>query len=391
MRDGSPFGETLQVSTPSGQVTPTGKVRMFRGRQLLGRGDIEAAFLHAVRMAGVAGAIALSGAPLAAQTSADSLALRRVAMERALEAYEADTTRDLQGVLVQQHGLRLVERYFNGQRDTTLHDIRSAAKSVTSMLVGLMLQQRSAYSLDSPLGVLLPGALTAAQQPVRLRDVLTMRAGFDSDDDDTTARGNEVLLDESEDWMAFLRAVTMKYPPGQRYVYSSLTAFVAGRVVEQQMGLPLSDFARRALFEPIGIRRFVWRRGPKGEGVGQGNLFISLRDMTALGELVLRHGRVNGQALLDSAYLAASLTAHVAIGDVDPFADSYGYMWYTRTYNVDGEPLRVHFASGNGGNKIYIIPQRDAVLTIASRAYGRRHGQRRSERILLEVLPLLQR
>ncbi len=340
---------------------------------------------------GVAALLAMTSARVSAQTARDSLTARRAALERTLQAYEADTTRDLKGVAVQQHGVRLVERYYNGQRDTTLHDIRSAAKSITSMLVGLMLQRRPVHTLDTPLGTLLPGALVAEQQRIRLRDLLTMRAGFDSDDEDSTARGNEVLLDESADWMAFLRGVPMKHPPGERYVYSSLTAFVAGRVVEQRMGQPLSDFARNALFEPIGIRRFVWRRGPKGEGVGQGNLFISLRDMTALGELVLRNGRANGQPLVDSAYLAQSLSAQVPIGDVDPYADSYGYMWYTRQHVVNGEPVRVHFASGNGGNKIYVIPQRDAVVTIASRAYGRRHGQRRSERILLDVLPLLRR
>jgi hypothetical protein len=53
---------------------------------------------------------------------------------------------------------------------------------------------------------------------------------------------------------------------------------------------------------------------------------------------------------------------------------------------VNGRPLRVHFASGDGGNKIYIIPNIDMVVAITSAAYGQAHGQQRSERILLAVL-----
>jgi hypothetical protein len=46
----------------------------------------------------------------------------------------------------------------------------------------------------------------------------------------------------------------------------------------------------------------------------------------------------------------------------------------------------VHFASGNGGNKIYIVPQDRLVITITSSAYNTRYGQQRSESILLGVL-----
>ena len=46
----------------------------------------------------------------------------------------------------------------------------------------------------------------------------------------------------------------------------------------------------------------------------------------------------------------------------------------------------VSFASGNGGNKIYVIPTRRMVVSVASSAYGKAHGQRRSEDILKAIL-----
>jgi CubicO group peptidase (beta-lactamase class C family) len=79
----------------------------------------------------------------------------------------------------------------------------------------------------------------------------------------------------------------------------------------------------------------------------------------------------------------------VAIADVDPYADTYGYYWYGKTHRVAGREVAVSFASGNGGNKIYVVPSYDMVVAITSRAYGRGHGQRRSEAILLALLAAL--
>jgi hypothetical protein len=46
----------------------------------------------------------------------------------------------------------------------------------------------------------------------------------------------------------------------------------------------------------------------------------------------------------------------------------------------------VHFASGNGGNKIYIVPSLHMVVGITSSAYNTNYGQRRSQGILWKTL-----
>ena len=177
-----------------------------------------------------------------------------------------------------------------------------------------------------------------------------------------------------------------EYAPGERYVYSSLNAFLAGAVVEHVSGMPLQRFAQEYLFGPLGMTQFSWRRGPQGEGVGQGNLSISARDMTKIGHLFLNEGRVDQRQIVDRAWVAAALSPRVNIAGVDPYADSYGYMWYTKRYDRAGRSIVVHFASGSGGNKIYVVPRYDLVVAITSTAYGKGYGQRRSEQILLRLL-----
>lgn len=117
---------------------------------------------------------------------------------------------------------------------------------------------------------------------------------------------------------------------------------------------------------------------------------MTTRDMTRIGELFLRGGRVAGRQVIDSALVRDALAPHVAISAVDPFADAYGYMWYSKSYEIGGKSITVHFASGNGGNKIYLVPAHDLVIAITSSAYGRGYGQRRSEQILLRILAATQ-
>lgn len=303
---------------------------------------------------------------------------------------ERDPAQDLNSVVVSRRGCIVAVRYLNGAGPRSLHDIRSAGKSVTATLVGIAIRQGLIDGVDAPIARYLPPGMPPAQQRIRVVDLLTMRAGLDSDDEDPDSAGNEDQLDESPAWLPFAYAVPMKDAPGQRYVYSSLTAFLAGAMVEHASGMTLHAFARKHLFEPLGIVDTQWRQGPQGEGVGQGNLRISARDMVRIGQLYLDGGEAGGQRLLDRAWSAQALFPSVAIADQDPYADGYGYMWYSKTWPREGGPVRVHFASGNGGNKIYLVPALDLIVAITSSAYGQGYGQRRSEQILLRLLDAIE-
>lgn len=297
-----------------------------------------------------------------------------------------DQYADLQGVRILSEGRLVAESYFNGGDPERLHDIRSAGKSITSLLTGIAIDQKLISGVHVPLSHLLPPASRPDLESVTLEDLLTMRSGFSADDEDPASPGNEDRMDASPSWLNFALAVPLREKPGQRYQYSSLNAFLTGVCVENASGKSLDAFARQHLFGPLGIDNFTWRKGPQGRVAGQGNLRITLSAMSALGQMCLNHGRVASTQVVSAQWIERSLSSIVSISHTDPFADWYGYMWYTKTHEVAGRPIRVHFASGNGGNKIYIVPELKTVVAIASVAYGRPYGQRRSQQILLEIL-----
>jgi CubicO group peptidase (beta-lactamase class C family) len=303
-----------------------------------------------------------------------------------LARWDRDDHPDLKGVVVRVRGRLAAERYFNGESPGALHDMRSAGKSITSLLVGAAFDRGLIHSLADPVERYLPEARGSAIGDVSLADVLTMRSGLAANDSIPESPGNEERLDQAHDPLAFLFSVPRAAPPGSLYQYNSLTAYVAGLVVERAARMPEQNFARSALFTPLGIDRFSWATDNAGHTKGQGNLSITARDMAKIGQMMLDRGQFEGKRVVSETWVAESLTPRVTISAVDPYADGYGYFWYTKTLQVGRDTVEIHFASGNGGNKIYVVPSRRWVIAITSSAYNRGYGQRRSQDILAALL-----
>lgn len=304
----------------------------------------------------------------------------------ALDDFENDEHGDLHSVVVIQNGVTVAERYYSDGDEQTLIDVRSAGKSVTSLLFGIALDQGAIESLDDPVAKYWPEAEGSAAGAVRLADLLTMRTGLAADGNDPESPGYEDRMDAADDPLAFALSIPAAEEPGTRYRYNSLAAYVAGIVIGRATGRGLEDFARDHLLEPLGIERWDWQEDRAGYTKGQGNLFLTAPGFARIGEMVLNGGAHDGRQVVGSDRIRDSLKPRFDISDSDPFASGYGYYWYHQVYPVNGRSIDVSFASGSGGNKIYVVPEFDLVVSVMSRAYGQGRGQRRSEDILRAVL-----
>ena len=155
----------------------------------------------------------------------------------------ADERRDLNGVLITIDGGIVAEAYFNGEGPDTLHDIRSAGKSITSLVVGIAIDRGLVPGVQAGLTTLLPEPPAPDKARITLEDVLTMRSGLEADDDDPKSPGNEDLMDRAPDWLTFALRVPMREEPGALVANASVNAFLAGAVVERASGSPLDEFA----------------------------------------------------------------------------------------------------------------------------------------------------
>ena len=301
-----------------------------------------------------------------------------------------DKHRDLKSVSVFRNNKIVYDKHVNGASPETIIDIRSTTKSFISALIGIAIDKGYIKGLNEKI---LPyfsdyfpvKNLDENKRNIRIIDLLTMTAGFDSDDDLPNSIGNENNLDAlSGDWVRFSIDVPMIHKPGEHWAYSSMNTFLLGYLLEKATDEKLERFAEKNLFSPLGIKNIQWRKTAKGRVVAQGNFKISSRDMGKFGQLMLNNGTYNGLQIVSKEWVLKSTKGIFSV----PWKnyDTYGFKWYNHNLNINGKLIPYILASGNGGNKIYIIPKYNLVVTIASTAYNTSYGQSRSFEIFKMIL-----
>lgn len=292
----------------------------------------------------------------------------------------------LHGLVVMRHGQVMAERYGSGEDfkwneplghvrfgPHALHDIRSATKSVTSLLYGIALDDGRVPEPKAPLLQQFPEYSDLAGDPLRARltveHALTMTLGLEWHEDVpyTSAANSEIAMEMAPDRYRFVLSQPVAEEPGQRWHYCGGATALIGRLLDQGTGEPLPEFARRRLFEPLGISAFEWMTGQDGVASPASGLRLAAPDLARIGQLVLDHGRWDGRQIVPSGWLETALRRHLRIdGDF-----GYGYQWYAGTSPaLDGtDPVRWSAAFGNGGQHLYVLPDLDAVVAITAGNY----------------------
>lgn len=131
----------------------------------------------------------------------------------------------------------------------TVFRIASMSKSFTASAV-LLLRDTGALTLDDPVAKYVPEL--AGGEPVTIRNLLTMSAGFPTDD----PWGDRQQGLSYEAFGALLAGgVSVNWAPGTRFEYSNLGYAVLGRVITAATGADYADFVRTRLLEPLGLTR----------------------------------------------------------------------------------------------------------------------------------------
>ncbi|MEM7207931.1 MAG: serine hydrolase [Pseudomonadota bacterium] len=305
-----------------------------------------------------------------------------------ITSIENDKHKDLNSVLIARNGTLVMEAYFNGETRDTLHDIRSAGKSITATLVGIAIHDGFIDSIDQRVLGFFPEYLPLRNKDPRKRKItirylLTMRSGFHANDRDSSTPGNEGRMTQSNDWIKYSLNVPMKYPPGQNWRYAGMNTLLLSGIVRMATSMPVDKYLEIRLLKPLGIENYFWKKTPMNRVVGQGNLFLRPRDMLKVGLLFLKNGVWNGMQIVPASWIHESTQPHTLLGQ-DAFT-GYGYQWWTKQFILNDKSIPYFYASGNGGQRITVIPKLQMVVVITSSAYGERRGHTRSDDILKAI------
>lgn len=283
----------------------------------------------------------------------------------------------ISSMLVTRHGKPVLEQYWNEYDKDTLHDLRSATKSITSLMMGIAIDQRLVGgvgdTLSSHLGALYPNA-PAFRLGVKLGDLLTMRSGLDCDDWVGSSPGNESNMYKQTDWLKFYTNIAAVTTPGTATRYCTGNPVALGRVISLASKKPIAAFANEFLFGPLNIDSARWAMFDNGSQTDTGgHIQMRPRDMAKLGQLALRKGQWNGRQLISAAWMEESTRQHTQFGL--PSRNGYGYLWWRSVEYVNTKPYDMFFASGNGGQYIMVVPALELVAVFTGENYNSNKGQ----------------
>ncbi len=284
-----------------------------------------------------------------AHPRADSLSLQQI--ER-----KASSINSVTSLLIQQNGKLLTERYFNGMEASETTNIKSASKSIISLLVGIAVDQGHIKSVEQSIRPYFEDYFRAnpdsIKEQITIKDLLTMRSGLE-----TTSFHNYGRWVVSDNWVRFALDQPMEARPGGDMVYSTGTSHLLSVILTKSTGMSTKVFAKQHLFDPMDIRVGGWDRDPQGYYMGGNNMALRPADMLKIGQMVLNGGTYNGDRIISEHWLQHSLQTYTR-SNYNPY--NFGYMWWKKP--VAG--YQVHFAWGYGGQYIFMIPNLNAVVVV---------------------------
>ena len=266
--------------------------------------------------------------------------------------YAFQEGRNTQSVIIIRHGVVVAERYQEGKNKDTLATSWSAAKSFTSALIGLAIEQGYIGSVDDKACeyldkwsceeiVCLSLDCPLSRPKISIRDILEMRSGLSPTD------GISIYSDKDDQLRHSLERSILT-EPGTVYLYSNEDSMILSAVINTTTGLTAKDYAEKELFSKINMVGDWWT-DKEGHTMTYCCIDTTPRDFARFGLLYARSGKWDGQQIISDYWYNES--TKLADG-----LDNYGLHWWIYpSVNLIG-------ALGLHTNDIWVYKDLDLVI-----------------------------
>lgn len=263
------------------------------------------------------------------------------------------------GCLVAYKG-HVVQEWYRVEHRNSFVDTRSAVKSWTGLLTGMLIADGAIDSVGVPVAKWIPEWTAGAQADVTIRHLLTMTSGLSDrtgnrmtipPPDSATAAsippGPGVVAAENTTGSVF--DLHLDFPPGERFSYSNEGVQLLSPILERAAGMSLARYARERLFGPLGMENTRLMVDAFYNTVTFGGAETTLSEFARIGQLMLNDGMWNGTQIVPRSWIARSTTPI-------PQMNSYGFLWWL-------DPKRGNFAAtGSLDNVCIVFPELNLVV-----------------------------
>lgn len=323
-------------------------------------------------------------------TSLSDVGLKKDNISQMMDDIDELPYHQLNGILILKNSKLVFEEYFGGTRfnfddvyaegDSILytlnteHYLASVSKSVTSLLVGIAIDEGLINSTDDYISEyfqpVYPNIFVEGKEKIKLQHLLTMSSGLPWDESSpyNSSQNDVRKLFNASDPISFVLSRPLEAEPGTFFKYNSGGTNVAADMIRLAFGSTVRTFARLKLFEPLGIKQYRWEVISGVYLFASGGLFLKPRDLAKIGQLMLNKGKWNGNQIVSEAWVNSSVENRIN-PEWEGFANGYGYQWWLDDYNVSGKAYHCYFAAGWGEQMMYIFPSENMIVIFLGQYY----------------------
>ena len=240
-------------------------------------------------------------------------------------------------------GSSIIAEYYADKSDKdSIVTSWSVAKSFTSTLIGIAIDEGYINSIEDPITDYLPEWKGQDQDKILLKHLLSMRSGMED-------HGFVYFVN---DMVSHSLDRDLIRPPGTAFRYSNEDSMLLGEIVENATGISFQEYADKKLFNLIDVDE-TWWTDQKGSTISYASIDMTPREFAKFGLMIAQEGSWQGQQIVSSNWV------ELATSKYDDLM-SYGFQWWTsETKDID---YPFFSAKGLDGQLIYVWPETDLVF-----------------------------
>jgi len=301
---------------------------------------------------------------------------------------------DISSVIIYKGNQLVFEEYYthkkNKYRPTEVHGLQSATKSITSLLIGILLDKGNIKSIDEQMINYFPeySIQDSLKKTITIRHLLLMSSGISWNEgkvDLMDAKSNDIRrLNESEDYIKYYLNKSMDTIPGRVFQYSGGCSITLGEIIRRASGMTVEQFANNFLFKPLGISKYKWTKSKTGQCNTGGGLYLLPKDFAKIGLLVKGKGKWNEQQIVSQQWIEESLRAQIDTDWKNGFEDhfQYGYQWWI----IKMGNIETISARGWGDQRLLLAPELNMLIVVNATNFFDKTPRKKIDELLLALL-----
>jgi len=246
------------------------------------------------------------------------------------------------------------ENYYDNYSKDTKSNSFSMAKSIVSASLGKAIMEGKIKNLDTKVADFFPEFKKGKSAQITVGDLASMSSGLEWDEAyyDPFSITTQAYFDKN------LTPVILNLKsieePGKTYKYLSGNTQLLAMCIEKAVGKSLASYVSESFWKPIGAESDAFWQTDKKDGMVKAFCCIAsnARDFARFGKLYLQHGKWNGQQILDSTFVAKSVTPRFKA------SPQYGYGWWLSTFNNK----KVFYMRGHLGQYVIVVPEDHVII-----------------------------